>query len=111
MADRSFVRDALGRFARAAGKAAAKEAKKFAREEAEDAKRVAKAKLASSVADAKAELAAAQTAARQQELTRSDVETDSDASDFEVARKKARDAVRRAKLKLAALKSVSAAAN
>lgn len=110
MADRTFVRDALGRFAKSAGKAAAKEAKKFAKEEAEDAKRVARAKLDERVAAAQSELKAAQLEAKRQEATRELVNTDSDAVDFEIARKRARDAVRKAKLKVSALKVAAGAA-
>lgn len=104
MANRSFVRDTLGRFAKSAGRAATREAKKFAAEAAADAKRVAKAKANELVSDAQSEVAAAKRAADAQEATRSDVETDSDAVDFEIARKRARDALRKAKVKLAAAK-------
>lgn len=106
---RTFIRDELGRFAKAAGKAAAKEAKKIAKEEAADGKRVAKAKLQARITEAESELSAAQLAANQVEAKRSLVETDSDAADFEVERKRARDRVRKARLKVGGLRAAAGA--
>lgn len=109
MAERSFVRDSLGRFAKTAGKAVAKEAKKFAKEEAEDAKRVAKAKANREESDARIDLSQAQTRLQEHDATKQNQDTDHEFEIWERKRKSLRDQIRKQKLKVAAIRAARAA--
>jgi hypothetical protein len=109
MADRSFVRDSLGRFAKTAGQAAAKSAGKAAREAAQDAKRVAKARLDEKIADVQQELADARRDLKKVENPGRGADPH-ELVEYEELRKARRDDVRKQTLKLEALKVAARAA-
>jgi hypothetical protein len=111
MPNRSFVRDSIGRFAKTAGAAATKEAKRFAKEEAADAKRVAKAKLQAAITEAERNVSAKQAELDAHDATKADQETDHEFVIWETKRKSIRDSLRKLKLKAAALRTAGAVAN
>lgn len=103
MAERTFIRDALGRFATSAGKAASAELARTAKEKAADLKRVAKAKVDEGISDVKDELATLRREAKNIERPGRGADVH-ETVEYEQLRLANRDSQRKQQVKLAALR-------